>query len=297
MSITLENSTNTIDFGSDASLTRKGANALSSPGSLDVDSLKIVGAGGLTFSDSSVQTTAAVVPTNVSAFTNDAGYLTSSESSPPVNTTFRYQMNTNTGQAVWGASTSSLFAATSWARTGTSLVITRAAHGHSNGDRALLKNVNVSFLNAVITATTTDTFTVTCADSGATSGSAASYGLGFNYNHNAGAGSITSGSVVPPSGAFANDVQLISLRIHLAANTRTGTTYSVITHATMLNGLPGGSTGMDDVFIPLQQIRQDGANLTAVGNTIGTNISGSYMTFQFGALPAVTTGIHILVSF
>lgn len=297
MSITLENSTNTIDFGSDSSLTRKAANALSTPGSLDAASLHVTGAGGLIFSDNSVQSTAAIVPTNVSAFTNDAGYLTSSAVLPVENTTFRYQMNSTTGQAVWGASTSTLFAASSWSRTGTSLVITRANHGHSTGDRVLLKNVNVAFLNALITATTTNTFTVTCADLGATSGSTTLYGLGFNFTHNAGAGSISSGSVVPPSGSFTNEVQLLSLRIHLAANTRSGTTYNLVTNAAMLNGLTGGSTNMDDIFVPLQQVRQDGTTLTAVGNTITTNISGSYMTFQFAALPAVTTGIHILVSF
>jgi uncharacterized protein (UPF0333 family) len=33
---------------------------------------------GITFPDSSSQSVAAVIPTNISAFTNDAGYLTSS---------------------------------------------------------------------------------------------------------------------------------------------------------------------------------------------------------------------------
>ena len=297
MSITLENSTNTIDFGSDSSITRKSANALSTPGSLDVDSLLITGAGGLTFPDDSVQTTAVVVPTNISAFNNDVGYLTTVDAPTIHNTTFRYQMNSTSGQAVWGTSTSSLYNALSWTRSGTSLVVDHPGHGRSVGDRVLLKDVNVPFLNAVISAADADTFTVPCANSGATSGLPIYYGLGFNFTHNAGAGSIASGSVVPPSGASVNEVQLLSLRIHLAANTRSGTTYGLVIHSSMLNGLTGGSTNMDDIYVPIQMVRQDGVTLVAVGATIQTNISGSYMTFQFAALPAATTGIHILASF
>ena len=63
-----------------------------------------------------------------------------------------------------------------------------------------------------------------------------------------------------------------------------------------LNGA-GGDTSMDDIFIPIQQVRQDGNSLVAVGNTITTDIAGDFGTFQFAALPASATGIHILASF
>lgn len=54
---------------------------------------------------------------------------------------------------------------------------------------------------------------------------------------------------------------------------------------------------MDDIYVPNQQLRQDGVNLTAVANTIATSINGSFCTFRFAALPVVQTGIHMLMSF
>lgn len=298
MSITLENSTNTIDFGTDAKLTRKGANALETPGSLDVVALAITGPGeGLKFPDQSVQLTAAVVPTNVSEFANDAGYLTSAPPSPVVyNNTMRYQVYNVAGQAVWVVAACTLFQNLAWTRSGTDLTINRTAHGHSVGDRVLARNTNVAFINSLITAVTTDSYTITCPNSGATSGSAGLYSLGFTFAYNAATGSINAGTLTPPSGAYSQDLQVISIRMRLQANTRTGTTFTLNMAANLLTGL-SGSTGMDDVYLPIQQVRQDNVTLSAVGATIATSIGGSFLAFQFAALPAATTGVHMLLTF
>lgn len=298
MSITLENSTNTIDFGTDAKLTRKGANALETPGSLDVVALAITGPGnGLKFPDQSLQTTAAVVPTNVSEFANDAGYLTSAPP-PPIayNNTMRYLVYSVAGHAAWVVATCTLFQNLAWTRSGTDLTINRVAHGHSVGDRVLARNTSSAFINALITAVTTDSYTIACPNSGATSGSSGLYGLGFNLAYNAATGSINAATLSPPSGAYAQDLQVISVRMHLVANTRTGTTFTLTMPTNLLTGL-NGSTSMDDVCVPIQQVRQDGATLPAVGATIGTAIAGNYLSFQFAALPAATTGIHMLLTF
>jgi hypothetical protein len=56
MAITLDNSTDTVDFG-DAALKRKATNALETPGALDVAALKITTAG-ITFVDNTIMNTA-----------------------------------------------------------------------------------------------------------------------------------------------------------------------------------------------------------------------------------------------
>lgn len=210
------------------------------------------------------------------------------------NNTARYQVSTITGQVATLVSTATVRCALSWTRSTTTLTIKRVAHGHSVGDRVIVRNTNLNYQVSLITAVSdVDHFTIGTTDIGATSGSMAAYLLGLTFSNNNGAGSITAGTVVAPAGG---DVQLLSLRIHLAANTRSGTTYSLAVPTGLFNGT-GGDTSMDDVFVPIQQVRQDGATLSAVGNTIATNILGSYSTFQFAALPASTTGIHILMSF
>ena len=128
---------------------------------------------------------------------------------------------------------------------------------------------------------------------GGTSGALGAYSLGFKFTHTGGTGSITGGTLAAPAGG---DVVLEALRLHLGPNVRAGTTYNLIVPASAINGA-GDNTSMDDIFIPVQQVRQDNAALSAVGNTIATNISGSYATFQFAALPAIATGCHLLMQF
>lgn len=205
----------------------------------------------------------------------------------------RYQALTTAGQTVYVSSSSTLYYGCSWSRAGTDLTINRAGHGHNVGDRAIVRNANVPFQIANITAVTADSYTVTCENVGALNGSAAAYSMGFNYAHNGAAGSITGGTLQAPGNT---DVQLLSFRMHLAANTRAGNTYNLTVPKGTLNGV-GLDTNMDDVYLPFQQVRQDGSTLSAVGNTIATNIGGDFGTFQFAALPAVTTGLQIMASF
>jgi hypothetical protein len=59
----------------------------------------------------------------------------------------------------------------------------------------------------------------------------------------------------------------------------------------------GADIDMDSVFVPNQQVRQDVANLAAVGNTIAVTFNGATTSFQFAALPNVLVGCHILLQF
>jgi hypothetical protein len=119
--------------------------------------------------------------------------------------------------------------------------------------------------------------------------------MGFTFAFNASAGSITGGTITAPANC---DCVLLAIRMHLAANTRSATTFNLTVPKGNVNGT-GPHTGMDDVSIPIQQVRQDGNSLSAVGATISTNtgVPGDYGTYQWAALPAVTTGIHITANF
>lgn len=209
------------------------------------------------------------------------------------NTISRYTMISTVGEAVHCCSSSTVNTGLTWSRVGTDLTINHAAHGRSIGNRVIIRNTNETLLVALITAITTDTYTVTCLDIGSISGTAGAYSNGFTYAHNAAQGSIASGTMTAPANS---DVQLLSLRIHLKANSRSVTNYIVNLPASAISG-PGGSLNNDTVYIPVQSIRQDSDPLTAVGNTIAMNIAGSYASFQFGALPALTTGILIAMQF
>ena len=152
----------------------------------------------------------------------------------------------------------------------------------------IVRNANVDAQNNVITAVTTNTFTITSNGTGAASGSAAGYSMGYTFANNAsGTANINAGVFSAPVGV--TNITLLALRIHLAANTRTGTLYNL----TIPIQPSGVWTGMDNAIVPIQAVRQDGATFSAVGATVAINQTGSWQQFQIAALPASTTGIHI----
>ena len=54
-----------------------------------------------------------------------------------------------------------------WTRSSTTLTITRSAHGLSNGDKVVVRNVNESYVIGTVANAATNTFDITVADSGA----------------------------------------------------------------------------------------------------------------------------------
>jgi hypothetical protein len=363
MSIIIDNARNHIHFGTDTELLREGANALSTPGSFKAAQL-IAGSSGVKFSDNSVQTTAVVVPTVISGFTNDAGYQTAAQVATAISgkantsslaavalsgaysdlsgtpsipsaytlpvasssvlggvkqgtgvtiagdgtisasggtgggvskvydTTCRYPVNTTTGQSVWVATSAPVTTGLSWAQTSTNLVITDNGHGHSVGEMVIVHNANVEFQNGLITAVTTNTFTITSSGTGGSSGTAAAYSMGYTFAHNAsGVNNINAGILTAPAGV--SNITLLGMRIHLATGTRTGTSYNL----TIPVQPTGAWSSFDNAIVPVQQVRQDGVSLSAVGNTIAVVSGTSWNMFQYGALPASTTGIVFLMSF
>ena len=210
------------------------------------------------------------------------------------NTTTRYEALSSTGYKVHCVSSSNIYSGLAWSRTGTSLTINHVAHGRSIGDRVIIKDTNVTVLNALITNVTTDSYTVDCADTGATSGTTGKYTCGFKFAHNSEvAGALTGGVLSAPANC---DIQLLSMRIHTKANSRAGATYD-LTIPTSAYNPAGANTSADDVYVPLTQIRADADTMTVVGNTIAMNQTGSYSIFRYAALGSVAQGQLMLLQF
>ena len=279
MSITLENSTNKVIFGGDASIEREAADVLVSPGTFKAEELHATSAG-VRFPDNSLQTTAATGGGGGGAPT---GVLYDCVS--------RYQVVATTGYGTWLTTSAPVHYGLTWARSGTDLTITETAHGHAIGDMVIARNTNVDWQSVLITAVTTNSFTFTCAASGGTSGTTGAYSMGYTYAHVGAAGAVTGGTITAPSGT--QGVQLMGIHTHLAANTRTGSTYDFTIPAQP----QGAWTGNDNVIIPMYSVRQDSTNLVAASIGIASSVSGNWQVFRMSAMTPTTTGFHINLNF
>ena len=235
-------------------------------------------------------------PTGSNGVTGPTGSAGSGGGSSTIyNPISRYPMITTSGITVYATSSSTVNTGITWSITGGTMTINSTNHGRSLGDMVIIRNTNVDVLATPITdVLTPDSFTVTCSPSGATSGSNAAYSLGFTFAHNAASGSITAGTLTAPVGG---NVVLLSLRMHLAANTRSVTTYNLTVPASPNNGV-ASNTGSDDMWIPILGVRQDTNAITAVGTTMSVNPSGGgYNVIQLSALPVIGTGIIIQLQY
>ncbi len=207
----------------------------------------------------------------------------------------RYELVDVPGLEVWIHSSSRAFGNLHWSRTGTTLTINHKNHGHSVGERAILRNTNISYQTALITSVTSDTFSIVSLDSGDATGSLANYSMGFTYVHNSTTqGSLTFGALASPAN---EELQVISMRIHLAGGSRSSSTYAVTFPASAINGA-GADTSQSTVYIPMFNVRQDSDALVGIAATMIMNpASSGYNRFQFGALGAVGTGVYILLQF
>lgn len=205
----------------------------------------------------------------------------------------RYMALATAGQTVSVVASSSWKTGISWTRSGTSMVFTDNNHGRSVGEKALVRDSNVFGFDSLITAVTTNTFTVTCTDSGAASGTAAAYSMGFTWVHTGATGAITGGTLIAPANW---DCVLVSMRIHMASNTRTGTQYNVTLPKGNFNGV-GGGTSADDAVVPQYGVRNDIATLGVIGATINYAGGGDYSTYNLLGVGASTAGIQILLNF
>lgn len=199
------------------------------------------------------------------------------------NTVSRYEVVQTIGEEVWVVSSSTVFTNCGWTRSGTTLTINKTAHGHTAGNRVIIRNTNVGYQVVLINTTATDSFTVTTTNTGGISGIVGAYSLGFTYTHNG--SPKTGGTLSAPDGTVA-DCQLVSMRIRTGS--RSSTTYDLVVPASAVNGA-GANTTLNDCYIPDFNIRSDADTLSAVAATMVVNNGGAgYSTFQFGALGALS---------
>jgi hypothetical protein len=205
-----------------------------------------------------------------------------------------YQVVTTSGQTVTVKSASKVYINLSWTRSGTSMVITRNGHGLAIGDMTIVRNTNVASFSSYITAATTNTFTVTCPNSGATAGSQGSYSCGIKYAHNSSTpGQIVSGVASLPSSG--ESVEILSMRIYFAANTRQTTTYNVTVPVSTVDG---ATTGFDNFVMPNDRIRMASTGTPSVVSSTLASVAtgGNWNTFQLGAIGVVANPVLIMLS-
>lgn len=199
------------------------------------------------------------------------------------NTVSRYSMVGSSGEEVWCVSSSTVFTGLSWSRSSTTLTIYNDAHGHTSGNRVIIRGANMDYQEGLIVSTATNSFTFTTTDTGDTSGNYAAYTLGFTYSH---VGSPkTGGTLSAPTGIHA-DCQLISLRIRTGG--RSGTTYVLTVPEDAVNGC-GANTSLGDCYMPDFNVRADSDSLSAIAATmVVNNGAAGYEVFTFGALGALS---------
>lgn len=202
---------------------------------------------------------------------------------PLYNTVSRYQLIGTSGEEVWCVSSSTVFTGLTWSRSSTALTINSTAHGHTSGNRVIIRNTNVDYQEGLIISTATDSFTFTTTDTGNTSGSSGAYSLGFTFTHT---GSPKTGGILSvPTGDHA-DCQLISLRIRTGG--RSGSTYILTVPENAVNGC-GANTSLGDCFMPDFNVRSDSDSLSAIAATMIVNNGASgYEVFTFGALGSLS---------
>ena len=204
----------------------------------------------------------------------------------------RYQVEDELDAEVWITSISEVFTAFTWTRAATTLTVTRTAHGHSVGDRIIIRKANVDYTSATINSVTANTFDITVPNLGPSAGSTAYYKLGFTYAHDPSGATKTGGRLMAPTGG---EVQLISMRIRTGE--RAGTIYDVELPASVVSGA-GSNTGLDDTYIPQFQVRRDEDTLAAIAATLGVNQSGEgFSTFRFGNLGNGSLSRFIILQF
>ena len=165
---------------------------------------------------------------------------------------------TSTGDE-WGGRT--------WVRSGTSVTITSAAHGLTNGNVVMVRNVNEDYKLSAVSGVTTNAFNVTVANSGTNSGTACAYVPAFSASVTNASGDVTaisitgnthisSSSQLQTARLFANNMQSSPMSITLPAGTQQGAgTFGSKPNINpvIMSGLGVTGTGNSSVFTPTQQ--------------------------------------------
>jgi hypothetical protein len=175
-----------------------------------------------------------------------------------------------TDYQIYATCTSNMYSFT-WARSGAILTVTKVAHGLSNGDIVVVRNVNEDYVVGAISGVTTDTFALTVSNSGTSTGTAGQYGSLFTATVTQSSGDVTAVAINAPAG-LSGASQLNGLSIY-ANNQESGLAL------TLPAGLTEGAGGYSD---------KENINISSVDakSFSGTGVSGALSpvaTYNLGA--------------
>jgi hypothetical protein len=203
------------------------------------------------------------------------------------NSTVRY-VAYNSTQLVEILSTGTMYSGLSWSRSGATITITSTAHGLSNGDYVVVRNMgDTDYVYGAISSVTTDSFQITNAvSSGDTSGTAGA------YIPAADATSVTDDGATIGSPTV-GDIQIISIKVHF--NTlKSGNTFDLTMPTSLTNGAGGNTsnTTMNPPIVGVWNLSTGAFNASGLVSIWGgTGSAGSYNVFQVGGINQLVDGM------
>ncbi len=203
------------------------------------------------------------------------------------NSTVRY-VAYNSTQLVEILSTGTMYSGLSWSRSGATITITSTAHGLSNGDYVVVRNMgDTDYVYGAISSVTTDSFQITNAvSSGDTSGTAGA------YIPAADATSVTDDGATIGSPTV-GDIQIISIKVHF--NTlKSGNTFDLTMPTSLTNGAGGNTSNatMNPPIVGVWNLSTGAFNASGLVSIWGgTGSAGSYNVFQVGGINQLVDGM------
>jgi len=203
------------------------------------------------------------------------------------NSTVRY-VAYNSTQLVEILSTGTMYSGLSWSRSGATITITSTAHGLSNGDYVVVRNMgDTDYVYGVISSVTTDSFQITNAvSSGDTSGTAGA------YIPAADATSVTDDAATIGSPTV-GDIQIISIKVHFGT-AKSGNTFDLTMPTSLTNGAGGNTSNatMNPPIVGVWNLSTGAFNASGLVSIWGgTGSAGSYNIFQVGGLNQLVDGM------
>ena len=203
------------------------------------------------------------------------------------NSTVRYVAYDST-QLVEILSTGTMYSGLSWSRSGATITITSTAHGLSNGDYVVVRNMgDTDYVYGAISSVTTDSFQITNAvSSGDTSGTAGA------YIPAADATSVTDDGATIGSPTV-GDIQIISIKVHFGT-AKSGNTFDLTMPTSLTNGAGGNTSNatMNPPIVGVWNLSTGAFNASGLASIWGgTGSAGSYNVFQVGGINQLVDGM------
>ena len=181
-----------------------------------------------------------------------------------------------------------MYSGLSWSRSGTTITITSTAHGLSNGDYVIVRNMgDTDYIYGAISSVSTDSFQITNAiSSGDTSGTSGA------YIPAADATSVTDDGATIGSPTV-GDIQIISIKVYFG-EFKSGNTFDLTMPTSVTNGAGGNTSNaiMNPPIVGVWNLSTGAFNASGLVSVWGgTGSAGSYNVFQVGGINQLVDGM------